>query len=391
VAACPFTGQTAKISQGLVAACPFAGIVKQTAPLLKPHAKEIVDDLYPRMFLQTPELFSFFNPANQFADKNGKRMALTKAVLAYAPHVDDPEKIADAVEFIAHKHCGLGVAPQHYPLVREKLMASMSEVLGQDMVTPEMRCGWIEAVDTLAGILTDEEKRLYHMAESRRGGWGGVKEFRISTVRNVANECAEFTFVPMAGSGPIDFTAGQALTLHIHKQGATPRHYTVTNAPGKEYLQCCIKRVEGGLVSDAMHAMSPGDVVGIAAPFGVFCLGERPAVLLSAGIGITPMKSFLDAVPDKIRLAIHVDKSEAAHPFRTEFKDANVKTHVHYTSKSGRPSPQILMKDLMPFVQECDFFLCGPGGFLQEMKEALMAAGAKRVHCDVFGPMLGLD
>ena len=106
------------------------------------------------------------------------------------------------------------------------------------------------------------------------GVWGGVKEFRISTVRNVANECAEFTFVPMAGSGPIDFTAGQALTLHIHKQGATPRHYTVTNAPGNEYLQCCIKRVEGGLVSDAMHAMSPGDVVGIAAPFRVFCLGE---------------------------------------------------------------------------------------------------------------------
>merc|ERR1719327_93676 len=131
------------------------------------------------------------------------------------------------------------------------------------------------------------------MAEARAGGWRGVKDFKLVKKRKVAADCMEFTFEPVDGKGPIDFTAGQFLTLHLKMEGATPRHYTVTNAPGQEFLQCCTRKVSGGFVSNALHSLEEGSVVGLAAPFGVFGLKDGPAVLISAGIGATPMKAFL--------------------------------------------------------------------------------------------------
>ena len=109
----------------------------------------------------------------------------------------------------------------------------------------------------------------------------------------------------MENAGPIEFTPGQFLTLHLREEGATPRHYTVTSKKGDPFLQCCVKYTQDGLVSDALHAMPEGDVVGLAAPFGTFAIKEKSAVLvlISAGIGVTPMKSFLSSHPDQIAFA----------------------------------------------------------------------------------------
>jgi nitric oxide dioxygenase len=224
------------------------------------------------------------------------------------------------------------------------------------------------------------------MAETRRGGWRGAKDFKLTNKRVVSNGCMEFTFEPLDVAGPIDFTTGQFLTLHL--KGATPRHYTVTNKPGESFLQCCIKKVEKGHVSNAMHNLELGSVVGLSPPFGAFTLKDRPAVLISAGIGATPMKSFVETSPGKIRLALHVDRDEASQPFRNELAAA-VPTHFHYTATSGRPDPKTLIDSVLkPYLGECDFFLCGPGPFLSDMKKVLAEAGAQGVYVDVFGPEL---
>merc|ERR1740129_2047454 len=125
----------------------------------------------------------------------------------------------------------------------------------------------------------------------------------------------------------------------------TPRHYTVTSAPGQPLLKCCVKRLEGGKVSNAVHALKEGDVVGLSPPFGTFGMNGRPAVLISAGIGATPMKAFLEADKSKVKMAVHVDKSEATHPFRQEFLDSGVSSHFHYTDKSGRPAAEDLVEE----------------------------------------------
>jgi nitric oxide dioxygenase len=336
------------------------------------------------MFEQNPETKAFFNEANQFQDPPKQRMALTNAVIAYASNIDDLTPVLPAVEIIANKHCGLTVQPDHYGIVYKNLMESIGHVLG-DVVTEEIGKGWSDAVLSLANIMTTREEELYKMAEARQGGWRGVKDFKVVEKRQVSNACMEFTFEAVDGKGPIEFTTGQFLTLHL--KGSTPRHYTVTNKPGESFLQCCIKKLDKGQVSNAMHNLDIGTVVGLSPPFGVFTLKERPAVLISAGIGATPMKSFVETSPEKIKLALHVDRDVASQPFVDEL--SAVPTHFHYTAESGRPAPKDLIDGVLkPYLAECDFFLCGPGPFLSDMKKALADAGAQGVYCDVFGPEL---
>jgi len=386
---CPSTAIVKSTSPAVtMSGCPFAAIVKATAPAVAPKVREIVDDFYPRMFSNSPEAKAFFNPANQFKEPPLQRMALANAVVAYATSIDDLSKLTGALEIIAHKHCGLGVKPRHYSIVHQNLMESIGHVMG-DAVTPEVGEGWSEAVLALAKNLCELEAKLYAESAGRRGGWKGVKDFRVAGTRRVATDCVELTFKPVDGAGPIDFTPGQFLTLHLHKQGSTPRHYTVTNAPGKDYLQCCPKLVEGGFVSSALHGMKEGDVVGVSAPFGTFKLSGRPAVLCSAGVGATPMKCFLDSAPEQVKFVLHIDRDEAAHPFRKEMEASSAGTHFHYTDAGGRPEAAALVEGaLKPYLAECDFFLCGPPPFLADMSAALKAAGARSIHLDVFGPAL---
>jgi len=371
---------------GAAMRCPFHEIVKATVPAVAPRAREIVDDFYPRMFANNPETKAFFNPANQFEEPNRQRMALTNAVLAYASNIDQVDKLADAVAIITHKHAGLGVQAEHYPIVHKNLLASIAHVMG-DAVTPEIGEGWSEAVLALAKILIGEEKKLYGMAEARSGGWAGVKDFKVSAKRALTQDCAELTFVPAEGPAvSIDFTPGQFLTVHVKKAGATPRHYTVTSAPGCPYLQCCPKKI--GFVSGALHDLEEGDVVGLSPPFGVFALTEKPAVLISAGIGVTPMKAFLQACPEKVALAVHVDKAPETHPFRQEFLDSGVKTHFHYTSRDGRPAAAELVEHMKGHLGDCAFFLCGPSGFVSSVSDALRQGGVEDVYIDAFGPTM---
>lgn len=368
--------------------CPFADIIKATAPAVAPKVPEIVNDFYPRMFKNNPEAKAFFNPANQFADPPMQRQALANAVIAYASNIDQLDNLKGAVETIANKHCGLLVKAEHYGIVHENLMASIAHILG-DVVTPEIGKGWSDAVLALAKILTETEAGLYKMAETRSGGWSGVKDFEISNIRRLTADCAEFTFKPVDGKVPIEFTPGQFLTVHVRTTGATPRHYTITNAPGKNYLQCCPKKVPGGFISGCLHSMKEGDVVGLSPPFGVFKMKDGDAVLISAGIGATPMKSFIESYPEQVKFVLHIDKNEASHPFKEEMLGSGAKTHFVYTEQSGRPKPEKLANDVLkPYLQDCNFFLCGPGPFLSDWKAALEAAGAKSVNMDVFGPTL---
>jgi len=368
--------------------CPFAAIIKATTPAVGPKARDIVDSFYPRMFKNNPETKAFFNPANQFADPPVQRMALTNAIIAYATNIEELGNLGEAVSIIAHKHAALQVAPEHYPIVHKNLMESIGEVLG-DVVTPEIGAAWSDAVLALAQILIDTEAGLYKMAAERTGGWSGVKDFRVSRKRNVTEDCVELTFEAVDGKGPIDFTAGQFLTIHLKQKGATPRHYTVTSSPGQDFLQCCIKKIPGGFVSNAAHALKERDIVGLTPPFGTFGLKAGPAVLISAGIGVTPMKTFLSSVPENVRLAVHIDKSEATHPFKAEMEASGVGTKFYYTEQSGRPTIGELVDEVSkPYLSECDFFLCGPPTFVSELKTALEAAGAKSVNVDVFGPGL---
>ena len=144
-------------------------------------------------------------------------------------------------------------------------------------------------------------------------------DFRVSEIIQVAKGIKSFSFKPLPGSPlagkSFEFTPGQYLSLIVDVDGdglTAPRHYTVTSPPGADFLQCTVKQIKGGKLSTHIHQhLKVGDTVKLAAPFGVFTLDEdvQSAVLMSAGIGITPMLNFKRTLGSKFRLCVHVDST----------------------------------------------------------------------------------
>jgi len=94
------------------------------------------------------------------------------------------------------------------------------------------------------------------------------------------------------------------------------------------------------------------------------------------------MRSFLALEPIEVKLAVHIDKNESAHPFKGQL--SGVSSYCHYTEALGRPSAVFLVQGVLkPLMSSCDFYLCGPQAFVTDMKFAL-SAGVANVYVDVF-------
>ena len=342
-----------------------------------------------------PELFKLFSKTNQ---RTGRQPhALAEAVLAFATHIENLAVLGPAVERMCTKHCALQVLPEHYTIVHDNLMEAIGEVLGA-AVTPEVGAGWSEAVMALAGILIDREAALYDAAAARAGGWRGWKEFEVADITQHVGGVSTFTLKAKDGSAQgIEFTPGQYLTVDVGATDAdgdfiAPRHYTITSAPGSEFLQCTVKALEKGAVSNAMHALKIGDSVNLSPPFGDYVVEDStaPAVMLSAGIGVTPMYALHAHGKLNAKAAIHVDHTLEHNPFH-EYFTANVPNfRAVSTQTDGHPSVKDLVAELAAAagdLSSTSVYLCGPVGFMTEAERELHALNpdVKVLH-ENFGP-----
>lgn len=386
-------------------------VVDATAAVVAPAALEITKTFYGGMIKELPEtVLQFFNPAHNVPISDHQPKALAGSVCAYAGNIKDLSPLlveGGAVDAINHRHCALGILPEHYPVVHDHLMKAIGTTLGS-AVTPEIGAGWSEAVLFLAKVCIDKEEALYQAYEQRRGGWRNLKEFTVTGVKEAADDIKTFTFASVEPAEGFEFSEGQYLTIKVDPEGdglTAPRHYTVTSAPGEAFLECTVKKIPGGKVSTYLHEkLSVGDTVKLAPPYGVFTLdADIPsAVLMSAGIGVTPMINFSRALGDKVKLAVHVDKAPEAFAFRSHFEAAvgPDKQLVKYTRTgclnrcltnggTARPSAKSLAKETVDLAGTDNiFYICGPEGWMSEMQAELLALGAKKVMCEVFGSQL---
>lgn len=378
-------------------------IVKATAPLVAEHAEEITKLFYKTMFTNNPEAAQFFNVANQFAGRQHK--ALANAIIAYALNIDNLGALSNAVELIASKHCGLQVLPEHYPIVHDNLLIAVAEVL-KPAVTPDIGAAWSEAVNFLAKLLIEQEENRYAAAAARCGGWRGWKDFTVCQINSLSAGVKTFRFVPQDGcTTAFEFTPGQYLSIRVdvdtNGNFTSPRHYTVKSKPGDTFLEVSTKKIDGGVVSTFMHDSLPvGGTVQLSPPFGPFNLSSRDAnakrtVLISAGIGRTPMKSFLDAlIHDGVTdiKTVHVDKNRASAPFYDYFESINGGNNQYYfTESDGRPNLETVSKSLVEEAgTDCKYYLCGPTAFMIGMAHGLVACGVKRedLKWEAFSPQL---
>ncbi|WP_010281935.1 NO-inducible flavohemoprotein, partial [Bacillus timonensis] len=319
-------------------------IVKSTVPVLEKYGKDITTHFYKRMFKNNPELLNIFNHANQ---RQGRQQtALANAVYAAAAHIDNLEAIIPVVKQIGQKHRALGIQPEHYPIVGENLLGAIKEVLG-DAATDEIINAWAEAYGAIADAFIGVEKEMYKEAKEQPGGWEGFRNFVVERKVKESEVITSFYLKPEDGKEIASYQAGQYLTVKVQPEGdeyTHIRHYSLSDAPGKDYYRISVKREEHGVVSNYLHQqVNEGEIITISAPAGDFVLEskETPAILISGGVGLTPMVSMLNTIveqqPEREVMFIHGALNSEVHALKDEVaalasKHDNVKNFVPYSS-----------------------------------------------------------
>jgi ferredoxin-NADP reductase len=211
---------------------------------------------------------------------------------------------------------------------------------------------------------------------------------------------------------------GQYLSIRLAVGGAAPtvRSYSLSSAPGADAYRISVKREPHGQVSGYIHGtLRPGDLVEIASPRGTFVLedGTTPVVLVSAGIGATPVLAMLHrfaAARDPRALWwIHIARERAQQPFADEahallahVPDAH--EDIFYTAAGGttaatgrprvhegRPTASSLVAMGVP--ADADAYLCGPSAFMDDFSGLLRDHGLRpdRIHTEQFSALPAIN
>ncbi len=240
---------------------------------------------------------------------------------------------------------------------------------------------------------------------------GMVRELRLIERRRESEDVVSFFFASRDGGELPDFQAGQHLPLEFPVAGIEEpvvRTYSLSNGPRQGHYRISVKREAEGLVSRLLHdQVGPGIVLNARAPTGEFILGNhgRPVVLLSAGIGVTPMVSMLHAITsepsDRAVHFLHSARDGKHHALAGEVSEI-VKQHSNVTARIAYSQPleddvqgrdydvsgRIDTDFIRAAVNEPDaeYYLCGPATFLAAMSDSLsdLGIGEDRIHIEQF-------
>ncbi|WP_298008769.1 NO-inducible flavohemoprotein [uncultured Aquabacterium sp.] len=393
-------------------------LVKATAPVLQAHGVALTTHFYARMFQHNPELREVFNQGHQ---RNGaQQQALAMAVAAYAEHIDNPGVLMPVLERVAAKHVSLGIRSEHYAIVGRHLLASIAEVLGE-AATPELIDAWAAAYGQLADIMIGMERALYDESATREGGWTGWRTFRVRRKQPESEEITSFELEPADGGKVPHYRAGQYVSIRVvvpelgYRQ---PRQYSLSCAPGQDHLRISVKRERDpaqqaeGMVSNFLHGhVAEGDLIEVAPPVGDFYLHEdrdSPVVLVSAGVGITPMVAMLERLVQTgsrrpVRF-LHAARHAGVQAFGARVGELIEQLPdgqawiVHELAQDGQGAgaaqrhavgrldlAALTGTPLLP--PDADHYVCGPVGFMAEQIRALRGRGvpAERIHAEAFG------
>src|SRR5262249_7018891 len=206
---------------------------------------------------------------------------------------------------------------------------------------------------------------------------------------------------------------GQFVVLRLRPDpGGAPvlRSYSLSNAPEADHYRISIKLEEHGAAGSYLrNRIRVGDCLEVSAPRGAFTLGsdEQAAVLLSAGVGVTPVLAMLHALAATGSTRevwwLYGARNRAEHPFARECDEllrqlSRSHRYIVYSQASASESlgddfdaHGHLDLDVLPrlgVAREADFYLCGPSAFLQELTQGLLSWGVPRslIHSEIFGP-----
>jgi len=246
--------------------------------------------------------------------------------------------------------------------------------------------------------------------------WPGFRPLRVTRVVP-ENPAVSSVYLAAADRAPLPAArAGQYLTLRFPDaaQPAPVRSYSLSSPPGADPYRISVKREPHGLVSGYINSrVHPGATLDAAAPRGDFVLdaGTGPVLLISAGIGVTPVLSMLHQLAGtgsgREVWWLHGARSPQQHPFAAEAHDLLAslpRAHEHiYYSAAAHPQDQgahsatgHLDKDRLGALglpASATAYVCGPQSFMADMQQALSAGGIDpdRIRTELFGALPSIN
>lgn len=239
-----------------------------------------------------------------------------------------------------------------------------------------------------------------------------VRTLRLIEKVAESDDVTSFVFEARDG-GPLPaFAAGQHLPIALDVPGfAEPvrRTYSLSGAPGRDRYRISVKREPRGVASRHLHDhLAPGAMLTAQKPAGDFVLPctNGPLVLVSAGIGVTPMVAMLHALVEEGGQRpvwfVHGARDGAHHPLAHEVRTLAagcpaIRLHVAYSQarpedrldydSAGRIDGALLAT--LTSAADAHFLLCGPVGFMAAIQTSLEHRGvaADRIHTESFGPV----
>ncbi|XVV13605.1 MOSC domain-containing protein [Actinoplanes sp. CA-131856] len=234
--------------------------------------------------------------------------------------------------------------------------------------------------------------------------WGGFRALRVAAIERESSTITSVRLSDPDGNPLPAALPGQFLTVRL--RAGLVRSYSLSGRPGDAAYRISVKREPHGAGSGYLHThVRAGDLLDVAAPRGSFVLrpGATPVVLISGGVGATPVLAMLHALaehqPDREVWWVQAARDGGERPFAAEAAALLARLpHAHAYVCLSRPRPQDrdydftgrLSADLLRTLNlpaEADVYLCGPAA----MEESVTAAfPAGRVHTEVFGARAAL-
>ncbi|CDG83356.1 NO-inducible flavohemoprotein [Janthinobacterium agaricidamnosum] len=385
-------------------------IVSATVPVLEQGGETLTRHFYKNLFRDYPEVAPYFNQAHQH--HGDQQRALANAVLMYARNIERLENLGPLVSTIVNKHVALQIRREHYPMVGASLLQAIREVLGAETATDAVLEAWGAAYGQLADILAGAEAALYDEKAAAPGGWTGARDFVVRDKIVESAEITSFVLAPSDGGPVLDFAPGQYIGVLVTIDGVElRRQYSLSAASNGVDYRISIKREHGGKVSNFFHdQVRQGASVRLSPPSGEFVLrdGDKPLVLISGGVGITPTLAMLTAALRTRRPVhfIHSARHGGVHAFREHIEQLAAshpqlsRYYCYAEALDEHAAPHAVgllgreqLGQWLPPSRDVDAYFLGPTPFMQAVKRHLTDLGVPeaQTHYEFFGPAGALD
>jgi ferredoxin-NADP reductase/MOSC domain-containing protein YiiM len=320
---------------------------------------------------------------------------------------DDIERITDGPERISVAEVdALLYLPGH-----------SSEQLQRALQIPALSKGWQSSFQAmlqqdLSSKTTVGNPGLAY--EEQAPAWPGFRHMRVARIHKESDNVTSFALAPIDGQPLPVFQAGQFVVLRLLVDPGKPpvlRGYSLSDLPGADHFRISVKNELNGIGSSFLcNRAREGDLLDVSAPRGSFTLrpSQSPVVLLSAGVGATPVMSMLHSLAAENSQReiwwIYGARNRVDHPFAEESRSllkqlSRGRGYIVYSRPAAIDqvgadfdAPGHIDAALLERIgvsRNSDFYLCGPSSFLQNMRDGLRnwSVLADNVHTEIFGSL----